>query len=216
MMTHNTEYQSLEVQNSSLSVNESASASDDLLIENNIIQNRFYGSYQDSMEIYASIEQVEAYFNNHASWFSRCAEPMKVNALSENSYALVVGKFGAFGYDVEPKIGLQLSTPQNREYHIRTIPLHNYQAPGYEGDYKSLTRLIDGVDGLTLVEWKLDLVVELHFPKFIQRLPHALIQSTGSRILNQIVHQISRRLTRKVKKDFYQSLNIPFPPSKHK
>ncbi|MFM6009038.1 MAG: DUF1997 domain-containing protein [Dolichospermum sp.] len=216
MMTHNTEYQSLEVQNSSLSVNESASASDDLLIENNIIQNRFYGSYQDSMEIYASIEQVEAYFNNHASWFSRCAEPMKVNALSENSYALVVGKFGAFGYDVEPKIGLQLSTPQNREYHIRTIPLPNYQAPGYEVDYKSLTRLIDGVDGLTLVEWKLDLVVELHFPKFIQRLPHALIQSTGSRILNQIVHQISRRLTRKVKKDFYQSLNIPFPPSKHK
>ncbi|MFM6220515.1 MAG: DUF1997 domain-containing protein, partial [Dolichospermum sp.] len=215
-MTHNTEYQSLEVQNSSLSVNESASASDDLLIENNIIQNRFYGSYQDSMEIYASIEQVEAYFNNHASWFSRCAEPMKVNALSENSYTLVVGKFGAFGYDVEPKIGLQLSTPQNREYHIRTIPLPNYQAPGYEVDYKSLTRLIDGVDGLTLVEWKLDLVVELHFPKFIQRLPHALIQSTGSRILNQIVHQISRRLTRKVKKDFYQSLNIPFPPSKHK
>ncbi|MFM6779928.1 MAG: DUF1997 domain-containing protein, partial [Dolichospermum sp.] len=171
MMTHNTEYQSLEVQNSSLSVNESASASDDLLIENNIIQNRFYGSYQDSMEIYASIEQVEAYFNNHASWFSRCAEPMKVNALSENSYTLVVGKFGAFGYDVEPKIGLQLSTPQDREYHIRTIPLPDYQAPGYEVDYKSLTRLIDGVDGITRVEWELDLVVELHFPKFIQRLP---------------------------------------------
>ncbi|MFM6620334.1 MAG: DUF1997 domain-containing protein [Dolichospermum sp.] len=207
MVTNNREYQSLEVQNSSLSVNESASASDDLLIENNIIQNRFYGSYQDSMEIYASIEQVEAYFNNHASWFSRCAEPMKVNALSENSYALVVGKFGAFGYDVEPKIGLQLSTPQNREYHIRTIPLPNYQAPGYEVDYKSLTRLIDGVDGITRVEWELDLVVELHFPKFIQRLPHALIQSTGNRILNQIVHQISRRLTRQVKQDFYQSFS---------
>ncbi|MFM6594392.1 MAG: DUF1997 domain-containing protein, partial [Dolichospermum sp.] len=57
------------------------------------------------------------------------------------------------------------------------------------------------------VEWELDLVVELHFPKFIQRLPHALIQSTGNRILNQIVHQISRRLTRQVKQDFYQSFS---------
>lgn len=207
MMTHNTEYQSLEVQNSSLSVNESASASDNLLTQENISHTRFYGSYQNCMEIYASLEQVEAYFNNHASWFSRCAKPMKVNALSENSYALVVGKFGAFGYDVEPKIGLQLSTPQNREYHIRTIPLPDYQAPGYEVDYKSLTRLIDGVDGITRVEWELDLVVELHFPKFIQRLPHALIQSTGNRILNQIVHQISRRLTRQVKQDFYQSFS---------
>jgi hypothetical protein len=166
------------------------------------------------MEVYASMEQVEAYFNNHASWFSRCAEPMKVNALSDNSYTLVVGKFGAFGYDVEPKIGLELLTPQDRRYQIRTIPLPDYQAPGYEVDYKSLTRLIDGVDGITRVEWELDLVVELHFPKFIQRLPHALIQSTGDRILNQIVHQISRRLTHKVKKDFYKSLNIPFPPRK--
>lgn len=211
MVTNNREYQSLEVQESTSSINGSVPANDNLLTQENISHTRFYGSYQNCMEIYASLEQVEAYFNNHASWFSRCAEPMKVNPLSEKSYALVVGKFGAFGYDVEPKIGLELSAPQDREYHIRTIPLPDYQAPGYEVDYKSLTRLIGGVDGITRVQWELDLVVELHFPKFIQRLPHALIQSTGSRILNQIVHQISRRLTRKVKKDFYQSLNIPFP-----
>ncbi|MBD2442237.1 DUF1997 domain-containing protein [Dolichospermum sp. FACHB-1091] len=216
MVINKGEYQSLELQNSTSAINRSVSANNDLLTGDNISQTKFYGTYQDCMEIYASLDQVESYFNAHALWFSRCAEPMKVSALSENSYALVVGKFGAFGYDVEPKIGLELSAPQDREYHIRSISLPDYQAPGYEVDYKSLTRLIDDVDGITRVEWELYLVVELHFPKFIQRLPRTLIQSTGDRILNEIVHQISRRLTRKVKKDFYQSLNIPFPPSKHK
>jgi hypothetical protein len=64
------------------------------------------------------------------------------------------------------------------------------------------------------VKWELDLVVDLHFPRFIQRLPYSLIQSTGDRILNQIVRQVSRRLTHTVQKDFHQSLNIPFPQKK--
>jgi hypothetical protein len=177
---------------------------------------KFYGNYQDSMEMYAPVEQVEEYFNTHASWFGRCAEPMKVLPLGENSYALAVGKFGAFGYEVEPKIGLELLNPQNRQFHIRTIPVPDYQAPGYEVDYKSSTQLIGDLDGVTRVEWELDLVVELQFPRFIQRLPYSLIQSTGDRILNQIVRQVSHRLTHKVQKDFYQSLDIPFPQKKQK
>ena len=64
---------------------------------------------------------------------------------------------------------------------------------------------------LTWVEWELDLV---QFPRFIRRLSRSLIQSTGDRILNQIVRQVSRRLTHKVQKDFHQSLNIPFPQKK--
>ena len=64
---------------------------------------------------------------------------------------------------------------------------------------------------ITRVEWELDLIVNLHFPKFIQRLPKSLIQSTGDRLLNQIVRQVSRRLTRTVQEDFHQSLGISFP-----
>jgi hypothetical protein len=204
MVTNNSEYQPWEV------------ADDTVLKEAYLSPTKFCGSYQDSMEMYASVEQVEEYFHAHASWFVRCAEPMKVQSLGENSYALAVGKFGAFGYDVEPKIGLELLKPQDCKFYIRTIPVPNYQAPGYEVDYKSSTQLIGDADGITRVEWELELVVELQFPRFIQRLPYSLIQSTGDRILNQIIRQVSRRLTHKVQKDFHQSLNIPFPQKKHR
>jgi hypothetical protein len=204
MVTNNSEYQSWEV-------------ADEIISDKVYVSpTKFYGNYQDSMEMYAPVEQVEEYFNTHASWFVRCAEPMKVEPLSENSYALAVGKFGAFGYDVEPKIGLELLKPQDRQFSIQTIPVPDYPAPGYEVDYKSSTRLITDLYGITRVEWELDLVVELQFPRFVQRLPYSLIQSTGDRILNQIVRQVSHRLTHKVQKDFHQSLNIPFPQKKQK
>ena len=204
MVTNNSKYKSWEVADEIISQ------------EAHLSPTKFYGNYQDSMEMYAPVEQVEEYFNTHSSWFGRCAEPMKVHPLGENSYALAVGKFGAFGYDVEPKIGLELLKPQDHQFQIRTIPVPDYQSPGYEVDYKSSTRLIGDLDGITRVEWELDLVVELQFPRFIQRLPCSLIQSTGDRILNQIVRQVSHRLTHKVQKDFHQSLNIPFPQKKHK
>ncbi|ALB39285.1 MULTISPECIES: DUF1997 domain-containing protein [Nostocales] len=204
MVTNNSKYQSWEV------------ADETVLQEAHLSATKFYGNYQDGMEMYAPVEQVEKYFNTHSSWFGRCAEPMKVSRIGENSYALAVGKFGAFGYDVEPKIGLELLKPEDNEFQIRTIPVPDYQSPGYEVDYKSSTRLIGDLDGVTRVEWELDLVVELQFPRFIQRLPYSLIQSTGDRILNQIVRKVSHRLTHKVQKDFHQSLNIPFSQKKHK
>ncbi|MDB9378687.1 DUF1997 domain-containing protein, partial [Nodularia sphaerocarpa] len=67
-----------------------------------------------------------------------------------------------------------------------------------------------GFSEITRIEWELDLLVNLHFPKFIQRLPKSLVQSTGDRLLNQIVRQVSRRLTRKVQENFHQSLKLPF------
>jgi hypothetical protein len=139
---------------------------------------------------------------------------MRVEPLGENGYALVIGRFGAFGYDVEPKIGLELLAPQEDKYHIRTISIPDYQAPGYDVDYNASLELVEGLPGITRVEWQLDLMVELHFPKFIQRLPHALIQSTGDRLLHQIVRQVSRRLTHKVQEDFHTSLNIAFHSKK--
>ncbi len=179
----------------------------------------FCGRYQDRMEMYASADTVADYLNNHGSWFSRCAEPMKVEPLGENGYALVIGRFGSFGYEVEPKIGLELLPPEDRVYRIRTVPIPGYQAPGYEVDYNSSLQLIEIQESsistisseITTVEWELDLQVYINFPKFIQRLPKSVVQSTGDRLLNQIVRQVSRRLTRKVQEDFHQSLGIELP-----
>ena len=217
MLSTNGEYKSWEITEAVLPVASSQEEGEDTLTEANVATvTKFYGRYEDFMEMPAPAEKVGDYLNNHASWFSRCAEPMKVQSLGENGYALVIGRFGAFGYDVEPKIGLELLPPDEGIYRIRTIPIPDYQPPGYDVDYRASLQLVEtdvssSIGEVTRVEWELDLIVYLHFPWFIQRLPKSIIQSTGDRLLNQIVRQVSRHLTRKVQEDFHKSLGIPFP-----
>ncbi|MEI1378414.1 DUF1997 domain-containing protein [Nostoc sp. UHCC 0926] len=215
MLSTKGEYKSWEITEAVLPVASSQEEAEDTLTEANVATlTKFSGHYQDFMEMPAPVEKVAEYLNAHASWFCRCAEPMKVESLGENGYALVIGRFGAFGYEVEPKIGLELLPPDESIYRIRTIPIPDYQAPGYDVDYKASLQLIENdacsSGEVTRVEWELDLIVDLHFPRFIQRLPKSIIQSTGDRLLNQIVRQVSRRLTRKVQEDFHKSLEIPF------
>ena len=177
-------------------------------------ETKFYGTFSDCMELSASSEIVAEYLNNHPEWFSRCAQPMKVEPLGENGYEIIIGRFGAFNYEVEPKIGLELLPPQEGIYRIRTIPIPDYQPPGYDVDYRASLQLVEentsAETPITRVEWELYLNVYVEFPNFIKRLPKSLIQNTGDRLLNQIVRQVSRRLTRKVQDDFHQSLGIPF------
>ncbi|MEH1944549.1 MAG: DUF1997 domain-containing protein [Nostoc sp.] len=216
MLSTNGEYKSWEITEAVLPVASSQEEAEDTLTEANIATlTKFSGRYEDFMEMSAPVEKVAEYLNAHASWFCRCAEPMKVQPLGENGYALVIGRFGAFGYEVEPKIGLELLPPEESIYRIRTIPIPDYQPPGYDVDYRASLQLIEtdassSTGEVTRVEWELDLMVYLHFPRFIQRLPKSIIQSTGDRLLNQIVRQVSRRLTRKVQEDFHKSLEIPF------
>ncbi len=217
MLSRKGEYKSWEITEAVLPVVSSQEEAEDTLTEVNVTTlTKFYGRYQDFMEMAAPVEKVAEYLNSHASWFSRCAEPMKVQPLGENGYALVIGRFGSFGYEVEPKIGLELLPPEQGIYRIRTIPIPDYQPPGYDVDYHAALKLIEtdvssSIGEVTRVEWELDLIVYLHFPRFIQRLPKSIVQSTGDRLLNQIVRQVSRRLTRKVQEDFHKSLEIPFP-----
>jgi Protein of unknown function (DUF1997) len=216
MLSRKSEYKSWEITEAVLPVVSSQEEAEDTLTEVNVATlTKFYGRYQDFMEMAAPVEKVAEYLNAHASWFSRCAEPMKVQPLGENGYALVIGRFGSFGYEVEPKIGLELLPPEEGIYRIRTIPIPDYQPPGYDVDYRAALKLIEtdistSIGEVTRVEWELDLIVYLHFPRFIQRLPKSIVQSTGDRLLNQIVRQVSRRLTRKVQEDFHKSLEIPF------
>ena len=187
----------------------------------------FHSHFHDCMEMYAEVSQVTAYLDAHQDWFCRCAHPMKVEPIGQNAYALLIGRFGAFGYEVEPKVGLELLPSDNELYRIRTIPVPNYVAPGYDVDFHAIQSFVEVAASeyfypderetgelpktITLVKWDLDLNVALRFPKFIQRLPQPLIQSTGDRVLSQVVRQVSRRLTHKVQEDFHASLGIAMP-----
>jgi hypothetical protein len=218
MLSTNGESQSCDLKETVLPVASSLTESEETLTPATAgTPTKFYGSYSDSMVMYCPANKVAEYLETHASWFSRCAEPMKVQPLGENGYALIIGRFGAFGYEVEPKIGLELLPPDQGIYRIRTIPVPDYHPPGYDVDYQASLQLVENAGSeITHIEWELDLIVNLHFPKFIQRLPKSLIQSTGDRLLHQIVRQVSRRLTRKVQQDFHQSLGILLPGNSHK
>lgn len=176
----------------------------------------FRSHFVDSMEMGADVQTVAEYLNEHPEWFHRCAHPMAVEAIGANSYALTVGRFGAFGYDVEPKIGLDLLPQQEGVYRIETVPVPNYTVVGYDVDFRAAMELVDlGNDpsgwAVTRIQWQLDLTVAIQFPKFIHAFPEALIQRTGDRILNQVVRQVSRRLTQKVQEDFHSSHRLPLP-----
>lgn len=196
-------------------------------------QTWFRTHFEDSMEMYADADTVAKHLNNHKSWFCQCASPMKAEPIGENGYDLLIGRFGAFGYRVEARIGLELLPPNTEgSYLIRTIPVPNYTPPGYEVDFCSAMNLIEiPADEfardwsssersklppvITSATWKLDLAVGVRFPKFIRSMSQSLIQKTGDRLLENIIKQVNRRLTYKTQLVFHESLGIPFP-QKHK
>jgi hypothetical protein len=178
----------------------------------------FKSHFVDHMEMAADAQVVAAYLDTHHEWFRRCAQPMTVSAIGDNSYALLIGKFGSFGYEVEPKIGLNLLPQDGGVYRIETVPVPGYVPMGYDVDFTAAMELVeqDGAalesgETLTHVQWQLDLTVKIQFPRFIQALPKGLVQSTGERLLRNIVRQVSNRLTRKVQADFHTAQGLPIP-----
>ena len=189
----------------------------------------FKVSFQGRMDMYSDVNTVADYLNAHEGWFCRCAQPMKVEPLTENGYILTVGKFGSFGYEVEPKIGVVLNPPVDRVYLMETIPIPNCDE-GYEVNYHAKMELKevagDSVkaskglfnrqspipDRITEVNWNLDLKVKVEFPQFMNKLSTNLVQTTGDRLLSQIVRQVSPRLTYKVQQDFHLNYDLTMPP----
>ncbi len=174
----------------------------------------FTYKFSDAMAMAADIKTVGKYLDAHQGWFTRCAQPMQVNAIGDNGYALTIGSFGSFGYIVEPKVGLELLPQNNGVYRIRTIEIPGYTPPGYEVSFNAEMRLVETVEGdrlATKIHWDLDLAVAIQFPKFIHKLPHRVIQGTGNKVLKQIVTQVSRCLTHKVQQDFHGNLGLKIP-----
>jgi hypothetical protein len=182
-------------------------------------QTVFRSNFVDSMEMYADTQMVADYLDAHPEWFTRCAHPLKTEPLNDNGYVLTIGRYGSFGYEIEPKVGLHLLPQENKVYRIETIPVPDYTPVGYDVDFKATMELVDapaepGFAAVTHVQWNLDLQVYVQFPKFIQALPHSLVEKTGDAILENVVKQISRRLTKKVQDDFHSSRNLSMPKAK--
>jgi hypothetical protein len=190
----------------------------------------FTVSFNGQMDMYSDVDTVSKYLDAHEGWFCRCAQPMKVEPLTNNGYILTVGRFGSFGYEVEPKIAVVLNPPQDQIYLMHTIPLPEGNE-GYEVSYRAKMKLQEVAGDtaqiqskglfskqiiipqrITEVTWDLDLKVQVEFPQFISKLSPNLIQVTGDRLLAQIVRQISPRLTYKVQQDFHYSHSLAMPP----
>jgi Protein of unknown function (DUF1997) len=177
------------------------------------------------MDMYGEIKSVAEYLDAHEGWFCRCAQPMKVEPLGKNGYNITIGRFNSLGYEVEPKISVVLQPPKDGIYLMHTIEVPNYNPPGYEVDYRAWMKLQEipaelissGPSKLpkaiARIEWELHMKVAVRFPKFIYRLPLSVIQTTGDRLLAQIVRQVSPRLTYKVQQDFHSRLHLPVPPN---
>jgi len=179
---------------------------------------QFRNQYLGYMDLYGDAETVKNYLNAHQGWFRRCAHPLKAHPLSDNAYALEIFAIGAFGFIVQPKIGLNLLPEDNNAYRIETVPVPDLPPQGYEVDFQAVmelmpkssvvTSLPKGAKDLTSVEWQLDLVVTLQFPKFVQVMSRQLIEKTGDAILSTVVRQISRSLTAKVQADFHRTVGV--------
>ena len=146
---------------------------------------------------------------------------MQVSPISTNGYLLTLGRFGNFGFDVEPTIGLELLPQSQGVYRIITVPIPAGEASLeglYEVEFNASLQLQEpsATPGdnqtFTLVRWELDLSVWIQLPGVITLLPDSLVQSSGDHLLTQIVRQVSRKLTWKVQEDFHASHGLECPP----
>jgi hypothetical protein len=167
------------------------------------------------MEMRAPVDQVAAYLDAHEHWFSRCAAPMQVEPVSSQGYRLTLGRFGNFGFEVEPTIALELLPQDQGVYRIDTIPeVRGAMSDLYAVDFRACLELNPDREhpGSTEVTWQLDLEVGIRLPAFIGVLPESLVQSSGDHLLRQIVRLVSRRLTWKVQEDFHAQADLACPP----
>ncbi len=185
----------------------------------------FQGNYIGHMEMYADAASVAKYLDDHQEWFHRCAKPMTVESIGDNGYGLTVGKFKSLNHEIEPKIGLHLLPQDEGVYRIETIPVPGYEPAGYDVDFRASMTLCEGsledlpenlsadlsIDKTTHVEWELSLSTWVELPRFVQVLPDNLVKASGDQLLNQIVRQVSKRLTRKVQQEFHTALGLPVP-----
>ena len=103
----------------------------------------FYSRFEDSMEMNGDRQMVAEYLDLHQEWFRRCAQPMQVEPIGKNGYTLSIGRFGSFGYELEPKISLDLKPAEEGVYRIETIAAPNYVPAGYDVNFQAVMELVE-------------------------------------------------------------------------
>ena len=153
------------------------------------------------MEMLAPVASVSDYLDAHQEWFTCCAAPMTVQPLDVNAYRLQLGKFGNFGFEVEPKIDLVLLPQQQGVYRIETLPPSQPLDEGYSVDFQASLELCPQ-EQHTLVQWELDLSVAIRLPALLacSRGPGA-VQWRSPLAADRSPDL--RRLTWKVQEDFH-------------
>ncbi len=197
-------------------------STDSLRFSDNLRVRCYRSQFRDRMEMRADLQTVGSYLDRHEGWFRRCAAPMDVKPIDNQAYALTLGTFGNFGFEVEPTIGLRLLPKNKGNYAISTVPLKTVDSALtdlYDVEFQANLNLENNNSDesgeiLTAVSWNLDLAVWIHLPKMITLLPNGLVQSSGDHLLRQIVRHISRRLTWKVQEDFHASHGLICPPKR--
>jgi hypothetical protein len=192
--------------------------------DENLPINQFHNHYVGYMDLFADQQTVMKYLDAHQGWFKRCAHPFKADPIGETGYAMGVGQVGALGFNVDPRVGLNLLPPDaNAIYRITTIPIPDQLPQGYEVDFHAEMRLEEKILDLkageqsdknpvmTCIEWDLKLTVTLQFPTFIQRLSKDMLQKTGDGVLGFVVARVSKSLTPKVQADFHKTHDIKVP-----
>lgn len=181
-----------------------------------VFRNHFVGY----MDLYSDRAAVMEYLDAHQGWFQRCAKPFKADPLGDSGYAMGVGKVGAFGFFVEPKVGLNLLPQDLGIYRILTVEIPDQPDLGYVVDFHAQMELVEKATPqahqdisplLTCVQWTLDLQVSLQFPKFINSMSQQWIQNTGDGVLAIVVKRVSNSLTAKVQADFHHTKEIKLP-----
>jgi len=161
---------------------------------------RFQTQLNDQVVIACSSSFAYWYLQWHSVWFPNCAKPMQTKLIRHNAYQLTVGRFGAFGYQVEPRINLQM-TPFLDSFRISTLPLQD-DGQLYEVDFQAEMAIVPIDSHRCQINWELNLVVEIPFPDFINAMPQKLIQKTGDRLLARVVREISKSVNEKIAVDF--------------
>jgi hypothetical protein len=178
---------------------------------------KFSNHYAGYMDLLADKSTVMKYLDNHSQWFRRCAKPLRADPIGTSGYAMGFDRVGAFGFYVDPRVGLNLLPCENDVYRICTIPIPDQEPQRYEVDFQAEMRLrerpldLEEFPLMTCIEWDLDLIVTVEFPPFILLMSGEVIQKTGDTLLGFTVKQVSTSLTAKVQRDFHRTHNIKVP-----
>ncbi|MCJ2544662.1 DUF1997 domain-containing protein [Thermostichus vulcanus] len=159
-------------------------------------------------------ETLAHYLRGHSQWIQHCFRPLRVEALSADSYKLEFFRIGGLGFELEPCFGVKIWPDENDVFRLTSIELPGDAALPYHVDCRAAFRLEElsgspDLPPLTRVHWDLHLDIWLTLPGFLQVLPHKLVRRVANQVVQQVTRSMSDRLTHNVCSDFYHSIDRP-------